>query len=211
MDYINLKAQHRNVREKQQKSLSIRIHRALSWLNKVEQETDDDAKFIFLWICFNAAYAGDCEEQSSERNKFTDFIEAIVAKDKDGQLQNLLFKDFSGPIRTLISNKYIFEPFWKAVREHDASNQWEQKFQKSIQSATMAVFEKNTNVVLSVVFDRLYVLRNQLIHGGATWESDLNRQQVKDGAVMLGKIMPVILNILIEETEFDGYIMYPVI
>ena len=34
------------------------------------------------------------------------------------------------------------------------------------------------------VFDRLYVLRNQLVHGGSTWNSGINRTQVRDGAAI---------------------------
>jgi len=212
MDYQFLKEKHRNIRQQQEKSLSIRIHRSLSWLKKAEQETDNDAKFIFLWICFNAAYAGDFGQQLSERGRFKDFIQKLVDRDKDKQLYDLLFKEFTGSIKELISNKYIFEPFWKALREHDASNQWEERLQKSVYFATKVIDEKKTELLLSVVFDRLYVLRNQLIHGGATWQSELNRVQLKDGTKMLGKLIPVILSIMIEETELGmGDIMYPVI
>ena len=36
----------------------MRTHRALSWLNRAEQESEDlDARFIFLWIAFNSAYS----------------------------------------------------------------------------------------------------------------------------------------------------------
>lgn len=36
----------------------VRIHRALSWLERAEKESKDpDATFIFLWIAFNAACA----------------------------------------------------------------------------------------------------------------------------------------------------------
>ena len=36
----------------------IRIHRAISWLKRAEGEPkDQDARFIFLWIAFNSAYA----------------------------------------------------------------------------------------------------------------------------------------------------------
>ena len=46
--------------------------------------------------------------------------------------------------------------------------------------------------VLSIVFDRLYVLRNQLVHGGATWNSQVNRQQLRDGVAILGTLVPLI-------------------
>ena len=34
--------------------------------------------------------------------------------------------------------------------------------------------------VLSVVLSRIYTLRNQLMHGGATWSSSVNRDQIRD-------------------------------
>ena len=41
-------------------------HRAISWIGRAEAcGADDDARFIFLWIAFNAAYADENEFQSS--------------------------------------------------------------------------------------------------------------------------------------------------
>ena len=38
--------------------MGLRVHRAISWIGRAEVcGTDADAKFIFLWIAFNAAYA----------------------------------------------------------------------------------------------------------------------------------------------------------
>ena len=34
----------------------------LSWLHRAEQCEDEDGRFIFLWIAFNAAYAQDLAE-----------------------------------------------------------------------------------------------------------------------------------------------------
>ena len=34
--------------------------------------------------------------------------------------------------------------------------------------------------VLSIVLSRIYTLRNQLVHGGATWDSSVNREQLRD-------------------------------
>ena len=52
-----LKQRHRQVRDGHPTSLTLRVHRAMSWLNRAEQAEDVDGKFIFLWIAFNAAYA----------------------------------------------------------------------------------------------------------------------------------------------------------
>lgn len=75
-----------------------------------------------------------------------------------------------------------------------------------------AVMNNQTQVVLSIVFDRLYVLRNQLVHGGATWNSQVNRGQVSDGARILGTLVPIIIGLMIDHPELDfGEILYPVV
>ena len=76
--------------------------------------------------------------------------------------------------------------------------------------AMQAVMANQTGVVLSIVFDRLYVLRNQLLHGGATWNSQVNRQQISDGANILGTLVPLIIALMIAHPELDfGEILYP--
>jgi hypothetical protein len=66
--------------------------------------------------------------------------------------------------------------------------------------------------VLSIVLARLYVLRNQLIHGGATWNGSVNRHQVRDCANLLGKLVPIVIEIMMDHPEHDwGVATYPVI
>ena len=56
MVYQELKDRQNKEKDTYGKFLGIRIHRALSWLNRAEQCADDsDSHFIFLWIAFNAA------------------------------------------------------------------------------------------------------------------------------------------------------------
>ncbi|MFL0812507.1 hypothetical protein [Vibrio parahaemolyticus] len=62
-NYNELKQRQRNERSDYSPNLGIRVHRALSWLNKAEQCTDDDSKFTFLWIAFNSAYAQEFEQK----------------------------------------------------------------------------------------------------------------------------------------------------
>ena len=66
--------------------------------------------------------------------------------------------------------------------------------------------------VLSNVFDRLYVLRNQLVHGGSTWNSDINRDQVRDGAAILEFLVPVFVDVMMDNPQEDwGRPFYPVV
>lgn len=113
-------------------------------------------------------------------------------------------------MRTLIDNRFVFEPYWKALRDHDASGQWERQFTASKKVAMKAVLDQDTATVMSVVLDRLYILRNQLVHGGATWRGKANRAQVKDGARVLGALVPVIVEVMMASGDADfGGIAYP--
>ena len=71
---------------------------------------------------------------------------------------------------------------------------------------------KDTAKILMIVFDRLYVLRNQMVHGGATWNSSVNRSQVRDGVSILSSLLPIFIDIMLENHDYDwGQPLYPVI
>ncbi len=213
MDSTTLKEAHRQVRDAQPDSTRVRLHRAISWLVRAEQETEDtDARFLFLWISLNAAYAQEFGFEDAEREQLRRFFEALLAHDKAGSLQDILFQQFPGPIRTLIGNRFVYARFWKALREHDSSTRWSDRFAADQRSALQAVVERRTEVVLSIVLDRLYVLRNQLVHGGATWDSHANRAQLRDGAAILGQLVPAILQLMLQDGAPElGEVAYPMI
>lgn len=213
MESKSLKEAHRLVREGQPQSSRVRLHRAISWLARAEAEADDlDARFIFLWIALNAAYARPFGSEQAERDQLRGFIRELLAHDGQNRVRSILFEQFTGPIRTLIDNRFVFEPFWRALRTHDSSGRWEEQFKASQRLALKALMEGQTDVLLSIVLDRLYVLRNQLVHGGATWSGSANRTQVKDGAAILGSLVPAIIRLILDSGSLDlGEVAYPVI
>jgi len=213
MDATRLKQKHRAVRDTQPEALRVRVHRAISWLARAERETGDpDARFLFLWIAFNAAYASAFGFEASERAETGRFIDRVLGLDRGGRLHGVLFEQFSGPVRTLIGNPYVYEPFWRALREHDASERWKSDFDTERKRAFEALLGQRTDVVLRIVLDRLHTLRNQTVHGGATWNSSANRAQLADAARILGSLMPVVIDLLIEAPvdEF-GEVAYPLV
>lgn len=208
-----LKEQHRRIRDTQTENARTRLHRAISWLARSEAEVDDHAaRFIFLWVALNAAYAREFSRDEHERERFRGFIATLVSLDQEARLQQALFQQFSGPIRTLIENKFVFEPFWTALRNHDSSDAWERAFAASRKTALSAILHGHTEAVLGIVFDRLYVLRNQLIHGGATWNSSVNREQLKDAVNILASLVPRVICLMLDHPNRDfGEVMYPVV
>ncbi len=199
--------------DKHSEASAIRLHRAISWLARSENELKDlDACFIFQWISFNAAYAEQFGFEQAERRRHMKFLKSITTIDVKKRIHNELFEKFSGSIRILIENHFIYEGFWQALRSHESSNKWHEKFKHDNRMATKAILDGNTAKVLWIVFDRLYVLRNQLVHGGATWNSKVNRAQVTDGCRILGALVPIIIELMIEHSELKmGDIQYPVI
>ena len=114
-DYHELKTRQREIRSDFPMALSLRVHRALSWLNRAEQEAEDhDARFIFLWVAFNAAYANEIMDRQNltERKLFQGFLGRLIDSDSDRLLYDLVWDQFGGAIRLMIDNKYVFQPFW---------------------------------------------------------------------------------------------------
>ena len=208
-----LKDRHRQIRDEEPDALRLRIHRALSWLIRSEQEHDDpDLRFVLQWIALNAAYAREFGREETERTRAKAFLDTLVTLDTQKRLHQALFQQFTGPIRTLIDNKFTFEPFWTAMRTHDASNRWEEGFANSKKAAFAAIMQGDTTKVLGIVFDRLYVLRNQLVHGGATWNSQVNRAQLADAVAILGTLVPLIVSVMMDHPDQDyGDALYPVV
>ena len=74
-DFAPLRERHRSLRDGMPLALNLRVHRALSWLQRAEQCSDADGRFVFLWIAFNAAYAQEMPHNArlSEHENFREF------------------------------------------------------------------------------------------------------------------------------------------
>jgi len=171
LTYKVLKTQHRKIRDGLPENLSLRIHRALSWLDCAEQNEDDlDSKFIFLWISFNAAYA--CEMSSrwetSERKLLEDFLKIIIDADKEKVIQNLVWNEYSNSIRLLIDNRYLYQQFWDLQNSLISDDRWEVVFKKSKKAANRALGNQDTTKVLSITFERLIHAAQSV---GARWRN----------------------------------------
>lgn len=206
--------------ERLQEAFNIRIHRAKSWCGRAEQERDDpDAGFLFLWIAFNAAY-GICPQHQEienegqrrgDRQLYRVFFETMIDADSRQFIYDTIWGPlFSNPIRNLLDNRFVYEPYWQAVRRQDGSREWERYFKAERRRFHHAFKNKDTVTVLTILFSRLYVLRCQLVHGGATWNSKLNRDQVKDGRNILAVLIPQFITVMKAAPNADwGEISYP--
>ena len=200
-------------------SFTLRMHRSLSWLQRAESVGDDDLAFISLWISFNAAYAQDGGQgmgTTSEQQRFRQFINELCRLDAGKALPALLWQVFPGPIRLLLENPYVFQPFWDALNNAPAGAEppdyWREDFEDARQRVNRALARQDTERALYEVFLRLYTLRNQLMHGGTTWGGSVNRAQVRDGRALLARLLPVMLDVMMAAPkQFEGKPFYPVV
>ena len=214
MDYKTLKARQRAERDHHPTHLALRVHRALSWLDRAERCDDNDGRFIFLWIAFNAAYANEIydQERSPEQTVFGRFLEKLVELDKGNTLYDLIWSEFPNSIRVLLDNQFVYQPFWDFHNGLIAEEYWKSGFDKARVAAHRALAAHKTATVLTIVLARMYTLRNQLMHGGATWNSSVNRDQLRDCSAFLGKLVPFIIQLMMDNPNtLWGDAAYPVV
>ena len=147
-------------------AFSIRVWRAASWLARAENADDDDleGKFIPLWIAFNSLYGHQAGDGSiaPDHASWQAFLAEIAKADGDDRLGAVLW-DEQRQVLKVIDSPYLFKPFWVG-EQADA----EGKLQHARRRA-MANYQQHTSVgLLQELFERLYVLRQQVFHGAAT-------------------------------------------
>jgi hypothetical protein len=223
MKFKELKDKQRAIRDTFPNSLALRVHRALSWLDKSEQcassdsGPDLDSQFVFLWIAFNAAYAQDTDCLRStmsytETDAFSSFIKKLVELDTDQTLYELMWSQFATSIRVLLDNQYVFQPFWDYHNGKIEEDVWKDRFTNSKRLANQALANKNTEQLITLILQRLYTLRNQIMHGGATWNSTANRSQLRDAVAIMSTLVPYLIDLMMDHPDqLWGDANYPLV
>ena len=191
-------------------NLTLRLRRAKSWLERAKKESNDpDAEFVFYWIAFDAIY-GKSQSTGGDndaREQFNDFFRRVLSADRDNKIRDTVWHNFSDSVRLLLDNKYVYWRFWRNVfsKGRDYEN-WKEDFEEDKRRGLTTLANNNTKGALNIIFDRLYVVRNQIIHGGATWGTGRNRDQVRDGARTMAMLVPVFVEVIEsnpEDIEWD--------
>ena len=215
MDAAGLKARLKDLLDVAPEDFRVRTHRAISWLARSEQvKADPDVRFLLLWIAFNAASANEIgdRERSPEPQVFEHFLPKLVELDSNRILYMLIWTEFSSSIRLLLDNRYVYQPFWDFHNGKIDEEQWQSNFANARVAANKALAAGKTTQVLSIILARMYTLRNQLIHGGATWNSSVNREQLRDCSAFLGKLVPYVIQLMMDNPKtLWGDACYPVV
>ena len=181
---------------------------------------------MFYWVAFNAAYdelgsAGGLLNRTQAAQHFRDYFKKITVCDSGKAICSAVRSDLRSQIQELLNNKYAFEPYWKHYHGVTKNTGWKSELDFSKKKATLAIRHMcRTNVaaaekgadVLCELFDRLYTLRNQLLHGSATWNSSVNRKQVEPGAELMASLVPYFVEVMIDYPDASWDVpRYPVV
>ena len=106
------------------------------------------------------------------------YFSRILALEHGRTIHRAVWQRFPNPIKAFVANQYVYWRFWEFQDEVDGAGDWVDRLEWDVKRVDGAIARQRTNetsAVLKVLFSRLYVLRNQLLHGGATWNSSVTR------------------------------------
>ena len=193
--------------------LTLRLRRALSWARKAHESwEDDDASFIFLWISFNSMYGEDTTDysESTEQDSFRHFWERVVDLDPKKTVYSAMWDCWDVAMDKLINNQFVYRDFWKHTNGLPGYADWGKRLSREIEDAKL-FFRRGDGIAASrLLLARLYVLRNQLHHGGATHAGKTNRDQVVAGAEVMAALIPPCIGVMIANPNANwGKPYYP--
>ena len=197
--------------------INLRLVRALSWLERAEQETrkdppDADAAFMFHWIAFDALSSCQLGGVSSDDQRQQYFERMVVFADAASVIYDAIWSVLRDDIENMLENKYVFQGFWDNRNDPLKYPDWKTQFDDGCEKARRALRKARTRDVLIELFRRLNTLRNQLLHGGAKWKGDTNRPQVEPGAKIMATLVPHFIDVMIRHPDGGwGAPRYPVV
>lgn len=198
-------------RASSQHPLAVRMHRAFSWVASAEGDDPNeklDEKLIFRWIGLNSLFGRwnslDHEPERDGR-ALTGFLTVIEECDKDSLIEACLTEQ-QALVTQICSDPFVNKFFWKALNTEKRFNR--RRDQISIQRMYV---NQNYRQILHEVFNRIYLVRCQLIHGAATFDSKLNREIVKQCGIVLESIIFVTVRIIIDHAWSENWddLCYP--
>jgi hypothetical protein len=145
------------------------------------------------------------ERQRAERHQWPENLGLRVHR-------ALVWHEFPKSIRVLLDNRYVFADFWHWQNGSLTEAEFQARFAAANKAAHVALGKQDTVTVLAIVLSRIYVLRNQLVHGGATWGSSVNREQLRDCTNFMAKLVPLVIEVMMDHpATLWGQGTYPVV
>ena len=180
------------------KAAVLRTGRANSWISYAEGEpTRHEVAFAFLWIAFNALYGKpeSSSGDSKEKPYISGYLDKMVSLDRNSRIEMVLATQ-RGHVDELLTNRYVSRVFWSRYRSRGYFD--ENRFKRDARRGGRSTVGK-----LELVFDRMYILRNQVFHGSSTSTAGgtTGISQVVQGSTIMRHMVPLFSLLTMENSE----------
>ena len=194
-----------------------RRKRAEAWIDRAKSlkgQKWDEGPFIFYWIAFNALYGRHHETRKREgKGEIEDiswFLSRICKLDKgDGSL-SLILDDIhiKRKMDSLLNNQFLSKIYW---REKGRLRNFKLDLDDDHKKAQIAYERREFDEYLTIFFNRLLVLRNQIFHGCSTDKSRSNKGSLRPALAILEELVPQFLKIFKSRGQREkwGKVPYP--
>jgi len=174
-----------------------RLQRADSWIQAASDLPPDrmHEAFIFLYIAFNCLYGrrkyeGDASQIEEDLDAFLAKVLAMHERDaqQGGKILTEALKACRGDGAVLIRDRFLVNRYWRGNQPAAAL---QPKLNKEAVGALEALADGDYREFLSLVFHRVSVLRNQVMHGCATYGArSYGRASLTKGLRVLRVLIP---------------------
>lgn len=189
---------------------NVRFHRACSWLQRAEQATKDDLDLALLsqWIAFNALY-GQWDHGNREPVADTEcwkvFLERMIELDQSGHIADAFAKNKT-LVMSIFDDEFLSRHYWQEPNGKRATQS-----KRTMFDARTWFVQNKWLMILDRLFDRIYFLRCQLVHGAATYNGSLNRTSIRRCSQAMDHAIRAFLMIWINHGSDEdwGIMCYP--
>ena len=175
------------------------------------------AQFVFWWIAFEAGYAqeGAQGEASGSRRDMNVFIRRAMRRGIREESWSGALDKLKESAAALIDLPPASQRYWCRGRMSPAA--WEEEFRgetekvrNELKRAAAGHHGSVPDVLKFLMGKRLYVVRNQIFHGGSSLDGSYGRPQVELGAELLSALVPKFHRTISCHREVDwGPVPYP--
>lgn len=192
---------------------NLRVQRSLSWLRKaVELQADYDFQFLSLWIGLNALYVQK-NEDSLDQQALTQFLHLILSKDQEKRISQILLGRYEITLHALLDNQYLTQQYWDYQHNKISQSNCREMLKQQKIEAQQALGQQDILKMLSEVFKRFTILRQQILQGGVSYASALSRKQMQESCSLFSALLNTFIYILLEHAAVmdSGKAYYPVV
>lgn len=186
----------------QQQSLTDRIRRSISWLERALEVSSGSTptRFLDLWISLNALYGQrPYNRQQSSHGKrdygnsdFKFLLKQLRRLDHSCSELFPLMKRVEKESRILVENKFLYKGFWK-----EDLDDFKLEFSRASDQLQRSLGNRNPVEYFGILFQRLRILRNQIAHGSSSVNTKKSQDALMPGLKILEEMISIFVRLMI--------------